>query len=133
MSPASAYAVRLKSHKSPGDLTFQEEESKGFERLGASLKVTQPGRGTARVPAALLAPSASLPFVGIVSCASRSIALWSILFHLRSILGDQPAQANWPCGFWLGLAIGKSQQETRGSLEREVGASIPFIPTLGGK
>ena len=74
MSPASAYAVQLKSHKGPGDLPFQEEESKGSERLGASLKVTQPGRGRARASAALLVLSTSLPFVGIFSCASRSIA-----------------------------------------------------------
>ena len=31
LSPASAYAIQLKSHKSPGNFTFLEEESKGSE------------------------------------------------------------------------------------------------------
>ena len=58
--------------------------------------------------------------------------VWSPLLHLLSVPGDQPGQAAWSCGFWLGAIIGKSQQETRGSLEGKAGACIPFSPTLGG-
>ena len=117
MSPASAYAVRLKSHKSPGDLTFQEEESKGFERLGASLKVTQPGRGTARVPAALLAPSASLPFVGIVSCASRSIA--HLVHSVPPTLNPRGPTSTGKLALWF--LVGFGHWEVPAGDERELG------------
>ena len=117
LSPGSAYAVQLKRHKSPGDFTFQEEESKGSERLGASLKVTQRGRGRARASAALLAPSASLPFVGIFSCASRSTVC---LVHSAPPTLNPPGPASTG-KLALGFLVGFGHWEVPAGDKREFG------------